>query len=314
MAKRALLIEFGAWGDRPTADAILRAMSLGNIDYYVLKPWRSPDELFHRTVTEFLHEWSRTGPGVLQQLEVVGRPWDRRAHEIRSLLTRNGVPHVFHTTDSSQGRRLLDEIGADGSEPVVVVHGGRVLVGPTNVELAAAYAVQTELDEARDVDVLIVGAGPAGLAAAVYAASEGLSTLTVEREAIGGQAGSSSLIRNYLGFSRGVSGAELAQRAYQQAWVLGARFLLMREVEALQWERDRYRIRISDGSEVTARAVILATGVAYRQLDIPSLDPLVGAGVFGIGAQVELALGGRLERCPVELAHAVHPHLVDRVG
>lgn len=288
-AKRALLIEFGDWGDRPTADAILRAMALGDIDYYVLKPWRSPDELFHRTVTEFLHEWSRTGPGVLQQIEVVGRLWSRRAHEIRSLLTRNGVPHVFHTTDSPQGRRLLDETaGADGSEPVVVVHGGRVLIGPTNVELASAYAVQTELDDARDVDVLIVGAGPAGLAAAVYAASEGLSTLVVEREAIGGQAGSSSLIRNYLGFSRGVSGAELAQRAYQQAWVLGTRFLLMREVEALHWGRDRHHVWISDGSEVTARTVILATGVAYRQLAIPSLDALVGAGVF-YGASVSEA-------------------------
>jgi thioredoxin reductase (NADPH) len=132
----------------------------------------------------------------------------------------------------------------------------------------------------RSVDVVVLGAGPAGLAAGVSASSEGLRTLVVEREAIGGQAGSSSLIRNYLGFSRGVSGAELAQRAYQQAWVLGTNFLLMRKVIAMRRDADRHVLSTTDGHKVRAAAVILATGVSYRRLGIPSLEALTGAGVF----------------------------------
>jgi thioredoxin reductase (NADPH) len=285
-AKRALLITWGAWGDRPTADAVLRAMALGHIDYYVLKPWQSPDELFHRTVTEFLHEWTRTHASQPREISIVAERWSPRAHELRSLLARNGVPHAFHPSDSAEGRRLLGEAGREEAKaPVVILLDGRVLVDPSNAELAGGYGVTTELDERRDFDVVVVGAGPAGLAAAVYASSEGLRTLTVERESIGGQAGSSSLIRNYLGFSRGVSGAELAQRAYQQAWVFGTSFLLMREVVALRAEGERHLVTISDGSEATARAVILAMGVSYRRLGIPALEALNGSGVF-YGASV----------------------------
>ncbi len=234
-AKRALLITWGAWGDRPTADAVLRAMALGHIDYYVLKPWQSPDELFHRTVTEFLHEWTRTHTSRPWEIAIVAERWSARAPELRSLLARNGVPHAFHPSDSAEGRRVLAEAGREKADvPVVVLLDGRVLVDPSNAELADGYGVTTELDERREFDIVVVGAGPAGLAAAVYASSEGLRTLAVERESIGGQAGSSSLIRNYLGFSRGVSGAELAQRAYQQAWVFGTSFLLMREVVGLR--------------------------------------------------------------------------------
>jgi thioredoxin reductase (NADPH) len=285
-AKRALLITWGAWGDRPTADAVLRAMALGHIDYYVLKPWQSPDELFHRTVTEFLHEWTRTHASLPREIAIVAERWSARAHELRSLLARNGVPHAFHPSDSAEGRRLLGEVGREKVElPVVVLLDGRVLVDPSNAEVAGGYGVTTELDERRDFDVVVVGAGPAGLAAAVYASSEGLRTLVVERESIGGQAGSSSLIRNYLGFSRGVSGAELAQRAYQQAWVFGTSFLLMREVVGLRAEGERYLVTISDGSVATARAVILAMGVSYRRLGIPALEALNGTGVF-YGASV----------------------------
>jgi thioredoxin reductase (NADPH) len=288
-AKRGLLIDWGAWGDRATADAILRAMALGHIDYYVLKPWASPDEFFHRTVTEFLHEWARTVKSTPQEVAVVGRRWAPRCHELRSLLARNGVPHVFYSSDSADGRRLLDECGQpDCREPVVKLLDGRVLVNPSNAELASAYGVNTHLGGRSDFDVVVVGAGPAGLAAAVYGSSEGLSTLVVERESIGGQAGSSSRIRNYLGFSRGVSGAELAQRAYQQAWVFGTSFLLMRKVVGLRPGGERHVVKLSDGTQATARAVILATGVSYRRLSIPALEPLNGAGVF-YGASVSEA-------------------------
>ncbi len=289
-AKRALLVEWGAWADRPTADAMLRAMARGSIDYYVIKPWRSPDEFFHRTVTEFLHEWSRSTGWSPQELVLVGARWSQRSHELRSLLTRSGAPHVFHPSDSPEGQRALAEVGKEGTEaPVAILMDGRVLVDPSNTELVCAYGLTTQLDhERREFDVVVVGAGPAGLAAAVYGSSEGLTTLVVERESIGGQAGSSSLIRNYLGFSRGLSGAELAQRAYQQAWVFGAEFLLMNEVTSLRTEDGRHVLMTSEGTEVTARAVVLAMGATYRRLGIPALEALNGAGVF-YGASVSEA-------------------------
>ena len=288
-AKRALLVKFGAWGHRDTADAMLGAMARGDIDYYVLKPWRRADEYFHRTITEFLQEWDRASSGAPQEVAVVCEWRSPRSHQLRQLLARNGVPHVVHDTDSPEGRRILAEADQEGTrEPVVVLAGGGVLVDPTNAELADAYGVSTSLEDRSDFDVVVVGAGPAGLAAAVYASSEGLDTLVVERESIGGQAGSSSKIRNYLGFARGVSGAELAQRAYQQAWIFGARFLHTRSVNALRPEGGRYALELSDGSQATATAVVLATGIAYRRLGIPELEALVGTGVF-YGASVSEA-------------------------
>jgi thioredoxin reductase (NADPH) len=288
-AKRALLVDFGAWGDRRTADAMLRAMARGRMDYYVLKPWRRADEYFHRTVTEFLHEWQRASSASPQEIAVVCERRSPRAHRLRDLLARNGVPHVVHETDSAEGRRMLAEVGQEGTrEPVVVLMGGGVLVDPTDAELADAYGVSTTLEDRSDFDVAVVGAGPAGLAAAVYASSEGLDTLVVERESIGGQAGSSSLIRNYLGFARGVSGSDLAQRAYQQAWIFGARFLHTREVTALHPGEGHHVLTLSDGSEARATAVVLATGISYRRLAIPELEALVGTGVF-YGASVSEA-------------------------
>jgi thioredoxin reductase (NADPH) len=288
-AKRALLVKFGAWGDRDTADAMLRAMARGNIDYYVLKPWRRADEYFHRTITEFLQEWERASSGAPQEVAIVCEWRSPRSHQLRQLLARNGVPHVAHDTDSPEGRRILAEADQEGTrKPVVVLEGGGLLVDPTNAELASAYGVSTTLDDRSDFDVVVVGAGPAGLAAAVYASSEGLDTLVVEREAIGGQAGSSSKIRNYLGFARGVSGAELAQRAYQQAWIFGARFLHTRSVTALRPEGGRHALELSDGSRATATAVVLATGIAYRRLGIADLEELTGTGVF-YGASVSEA-------------------------
>jgi thioredoxin reductase (NADPH) len=288
-AKRALLVNFGAWGDRQTADAMLRAMARGRMDYYVLKPWRRADEFFHRTVTEFLQEWDRASSASPQEVAVICERRSTRSHQLRDLLARNGVPHVVHDTDSAEGRRKLSEAGLRGTrDPVVLLLGGGVLVNPTNAELADSYGVSTTLEDRSDFDVVVVGAGPAGLAAAVYASSEGLDTLVVERESIGGQAGSSSRIRNYLGFARGVSGSELAQRAFQQAWIFGARFLHAREVTGLRPGAGRHVLTLSDGSEASAAAVVLATGISYRRLGISDLESLVGTGVF-YGASVSEA-------------------------
>jgi thioredoxin reductase (NADPH) len=294
-AKRGLLIEWGGWGDPDTAAAIFEAMALGRIDYYVLKPERSPDELFHRTIAEFLFEWARTESSVQGEIEMVAEPGAPRTHELHDLLGRNGVPYVCHAPDSEPGRALIAAAGReDAAEPIARLRDGSLLVGPSKVDLAAAFGVSTDLGERREFDVAIVGAGPAGLAAAVYASSEGMRALVVEREAIGGQAGSSSLIRNYLGFSRGVSGAELAQRAYQQAWVFGTSFVLMRDaVELVPGER-AHTLRIDGCEEVEAAAVVLALGVSYRRLDVPGMAELEGSGVFyGASATEAKALTGR---------------------
>jgi thioredoxin reductase (NADPH) len=281
-AKRALLIPWGGWADEETADAIRNAMALGHIDYYALKPWSTPDELFHRLVSEFLQEWRRQNAPGRRELTVVADPWSRRGAELRNQLARNGVPHAFHSGDSSEGAELLRTCGQEGaSVPVVILPDGTALVDPAAADLAQhGTRMPTELGEPGDLDVVIVGAGPAGLAAAVYASSEGLNALVVERDTIGGQAGSSTRIRNYLGFSRGLSGAELAQRAYQQAWVFGARFLLTREVVDIEVGDEHHTVSISGAPDVSARSVVLAMGVSYRRLDVPALAALEGMGVY----------------------------------
>ncbi|HEX6713894.1 MAG TPA: FAD-dependent oxidoreductase [Thermoleophilaceae bacterium] len=279
-AKRALLVDWGAWGDEATEQAIVRAMATGLIDHYVVKPWRSPDESFHRAITDFLQEWmSGIGP---QEIAVVGESWAPSSHAIRRLLERNGLAHVFHSADSDHGKLLLAECGLDETcLPVVQMLDGRVLVDPPPADLMRACGIDTTVSDGAEFDVVVIGAGPGGLAAAVYATSEGLSTLVVEREAVGGQAGSSSLIRNYLGFARGISGGELAMRAHQQAWAFGARFLRMREaVELRASGGGPHTVVIGDGTEVLANAVVLATGVTYRRLKMPELAELAGAGVF----------------------------------
>jgi thioredoxin reductase (NADPH) len=288
-AKRVLLIEWGAWRDRSTAAAVRAAMVEARVDYYASKPRSSRDEDFHRLVGELLQEWSRAQTG--SDATLIGHEGSPRVHELRTLLASSGIAYQFEERGSVAAQRLLAggaEEHRTASAPVLVVRDGRVFYDPSNAALGGAFGADTELGSERDFDVVVIGAGPAGLTAAVYAASEGLSTLVIDRAGIGGQAGTSSLIRNYLGFSRGISGGELAQRAYQQAWVFGARFALMREARALRRDNDAWAVALDGEDEATARAVVLATGISYRRLGVPALERLVGAGVF-YGASVSEA-------------------------
>jgi thioredoxin reductase (NADPH) len=290
-ARRALLI---SWGDQPSMEAVVEATVLGDLDAFVVKPGTPPDERFHQAITEQLGEWGRTNLSALEVVRVVGETWAPRSHELRELLGRNGVPFGFYPADGPDGQRLLEEAGAAGRAlPVVVMFDGRVLPDPSNTEVAEALGVTTRLGDGR-YDVTVIGAGPAGLAAAVYGASEGLSTIVLEPEAMGGQAGTSSLIRNYLGFPSGVSGGDLALRAYTQARSFGAEYVYGSPACGLRPEGPELVVIVADGSEVRSRAVVVATGVAYRRLGIPALDALTGAGVFyGAAASEAKAMKGR---------------------
>ncbi len=275
-ARRVLLI---TWGDQASAEPMQRATVLGDIDAYVVKPGTPPDEHFHRFVTEQLDEWGRSNLPGLEVVRVVGEEWAARSHELRELLGRNGIPFGFYSASSPDGQRVLEEARAAGKAlPAVVLFDGRILADPSNTEVGEALGVQTKPGGCYDVTV--IGAGPAGLAAAVYGASEGLSTVVLEPEAIGGQAGTSSLIRNYLGFPTGVSGGDLAVRAYTQASNFGAEYVYGNPATGLRPEGSELVVTVADGSEVRSRAVIVATGMAYRRLGIPALDALTGAGVF----------------------------------
>jgi thioredoxin reductase (NADPH) len=280
-AKRALLIPWGGWDDDETADVIRNAMALGYIDYYAIKPFSTPDEVFHRLVSELLQEWRRHNAPGRRELTIVADPRSARGYELRTQLARNGVPHAFHTPDSAEGMDFLRSCNQEGTDvPVVLLEDGTSLVDPRPEDVAQhATKMRTRIEHRGPYDVVIVGAGPAGLAAAVYAASEGLDALVLERgTGAGGQAGSSTRIRNYLGFSRGLSGAELMQRAYQQAWVFGATFVVTREVDDLR-AGDAGWVLSAGGDEVEARSVILAMGVSYRRLEVPALAALEGHGV-----------------------------------
>ena len=294
--RRGLLVEWGAWGDRDTADQVLTLMAQGQIDYYVIRPWHSPDEYFHRTITEFLSEWDRSVGLRPREVSVLGDPAAPRSHEVRRLLAHNGIPHRFVPSTEPEAGELLEGAGlAPGASIVVLLHDGRALVDPTNAELAAAYGLAVDVPENAAFDLVVIGAGPAGLAAAVYASSEGLRTLVVERESIGGQAGSSSLIRNYLGFARGVSGAELAQRAYQQAWVFGCSFAHSRAAVSLDRDAAGFVVGIEPGRTVHASSVVLATGVSYRRLGVAELLPYESSGLYyGASAfEAKAVQGGR---------------------
>ena len=277
-AKRGLLLR---WGENHTAgEEIMRVITLGHADYFIVKPTTSPDERFHRAITEFLDEWWRIRGTPFEAVRVVGDERSPRSHEICDLLQRHDHPYGFYASGSAAARSILAEFGIDVDDrPVVICADGRVLVDPSNVDVAEAIGARTRPGTGI-YDVIVVGAGPAGLAAAVSAASEGLRTALLERVAFGGQAGTSSMIRNYLGFPRGISGAELAARAIDQAMLFGTEMIYGYAAVSLTDDGDLVVIGLSDGSEVTARSVIIATGVSYRTLDVPTLESFNGAGVF----------------------------------
>ena len=278
-AKRGLLIPWGGWGDRATGEAIHDAMAHGRIDYYVLRPAGAPDEVFHQAVSSFLLEWSRSQRTAPHTIHVIGESWSGRAYELRDILERCAMPHAFCLADSEKGRELLASVDGEPSLPLMILPDGRLLADPSDAEVGSAGGAAVDLRRS-EFDVVIVGCGPAGLSAAVYGASEGFSSLVVDEGGLGGQATSSSLIRNYLGFPRGVSGGRLAEQAYEQAWVLGANFAFMQCAIGLERGRDRLHVTLSEHGSVAARAVILATGATYRRLGVPELEELNGAGVF----------------------------------
>jgi len=252
----------------------------------VFRPARSPDEVFHQSVSNFLLEWTHARRISAKTVHIVGESWAGRAFELRQVLGRCAVPHAFLLADSPDGRARIEQQGERCELPLVVLPDGSVLEDPTNIELAQATGGSIDAAE-TEFDIVIVGAGPAGLSAAVYGASEGLSTLVVDNGGIGGQATSSSLIRNYLGFPRGISGRGLAESAYEQAWIFGAKFAFIQDAVSLRRDAGVLRVGLSGGSEVRARAVVLATGATYRRLGIPEIEELTGAGVFYGGPTVE---------------------------
>jgi thioredoxin reductase (NADPH) len=276
-AKRVLLEHRGEW---TSGEPVVRAMTLGQTDYVLFWPWRPLEQFLYLPVSEFLAGWEKSRAPTTEAIRVVGRRWAARSHELRETLARTGIPYGFYDDDSPDGRRLLEHADQDGSRlPVVLFRSGLVLVDPTHAELTAALGMRTT-PAAGGCDILIVGAGPAGLAAAVYAASEGFSAQVLEPAVPGGQAGTSSQIRNYLGFPHGLSGDELAQRAVHQAWLFGADLVLSQAATGLRASGPDRLVRLSDGGEITTRTVILATGVAWRRLGVPALEALNGAGVF----------------------------------
>jgi thioredoxin reductase (NADPH) len=292
-ARRGLLI---TWGDMAAPAPFLEAAALGWLEFYLIKPAWSPDEQFHRVVTGSLEEWWREQGGRSERamVTVIGDEHSARVHELRDVLTRGNAPFGFHPSDSPEGQAALRRLGvSEPAGPVVSLSTGVVLVDPANVEIAEALGLDVR-PAGQVYDVVIVGAGPAGLAAAVYAASEGLRTALLEREAFGGQAGTSSRIRNYLGFPDGVSGTELAQRAYQQAWVFGTHLVYGNPATSLANDRDLLVVGLQDGSQAQARSVVIATGVSYRRLGIAELEALAGTGVFyGAGTIEAQAVAGK---------------------
>jgi thioredoxin reductase (NADPH) len=294
--QRALLV--GAW-DRPMQGSVLRAATLGVIDCWLVKPTAvGLIEEFHHSVAAALYSWSRLNRP-FEWVRMVGAAWSPQSYVIRDLLARNRVPFGFYDAASEDGQRVLDEVGASADRlPVLVIGEGEVLVQPSFATLASALGGQTR-PRSASYDVVVIGAGPAGLAAAVYAASEGLSTLVVEREAIGGQAGTSSLIRNYLGFPLGISGAELALRAFHQAILFGVEFVFANRVVGLAPDRDELVIALSDGGEAHGRSVVIACGVNYRRLGIPELERRIGAGVYYGAATTEAEAMTGLDVCVV---------------
>ncbi|WP_407284883.1 FAD-dependent oxidoreductase [Streptomyces sp. BP-8] len=282
-ARRVLLT---AYAD---TNAAIDAINVVDLDHYLLKPWEPPEEKLYPVLDDLLQAWRATDHRPVAVTKVVGHRWSARSSAVREFLARNQVPYRWYSSDDPEGRRLLCAAGQEGLRlPLVITPDGTALIEPEDRELAARVGLATT--PATDFyDLVIIGGGPAGLGAAVYGASEGLRTVLVERSATGGQAGQSSRIENYLGFPDGVSGAQLTDRARRQAAKFGAEILTAREVTGLEINGASRVVRFSDGSAVAAHAVILATGVSYRQLDAPQVAELTGCGVFYGSALTEAA-------------------------
>jgi thioredoxin reductase (NADPH) len=289
LAKRVLLVE----RDYSARSPVVEAMTLGEADYHITKPWLLEQDLY-RVISEFLAEWAKDQEAGFELFRLYGRTQDPGTYELRELLTRFNVPFHFHPVDSERGRRLLESKGLDAARlPVLVRHDDYTMVQPTRAQLidAVGGSVSSDVDEC---DVVIAGAGPAGLTAAVYAASEGLQTVVLEETVSGGQAGSSPMIRNYPGFPHGISGHELTRRTCEQAWMFGAHMVFSQPAAALECRGHARVVHLTDGHQIAARAVIVATGIAWRRLGVPRLEALVGSGVFyGAAGSETRAMEGR---------------------
>jgi thioredoxin reductase (NADPH) len=285
-AKRVLLT---AYAD---TNAAIDAINIVDLDYYLLKPWDPPEEKLYPAVDDLLKAWRREDRKPVREPKVIGHRWSAPSSRLRDFLARNQVPYRWYSSDEPEGQRLLEAAGADGRElPVLITTDGEALVAPSQGAVAARVGLATTPE--RDFyDIVVVGGGPAGLGAAVYGASEGLRTLLVEKFATGGQAGQSSRIENYLGFPDGLSGGQLTDRARRQAVKFGAELLTTREVTALEVNGPARTVRLSDGSAIDAKAIILATGVSYRQLNAPGCQDMTGCGVY-YGAALSEAEGCR---------------------
>jgi thioredoxin reductase (NADPH) len=281
-AKRVLLT---AYAD---TDAAIRAINDVDLDHYLLKPWDPPEELLYPVLDELLESWRRTARAPFDGLTLLGHQWSAETQELKEFLARNQVPYRHLQGEEASAIRRAAELEDDAQLPATVFADGTVLSRPSLREVAGKCGLATTAGSPF-YDVVVVGAGPAGLGAAVYAASEGLRTLLVERTATGGQAGQSSRIENYLGFPNGVSGAELAQRARDQAVRFGVEVLTASEVTAITPNGDGRALRFADGSQVTAHAVVLATGVSWTMLPARGAEEFAGRGVYYGAAAHEAA-------------------------
>lgn len=288
-AQRALLLGWGRLGLPATGQTILEGIAGGCLDRYLVRPAPAPDERFHQAVSSFLLAWADERHRAPHTIEVVGETWSGRAYELRTVLERCALPHRFHLADSAEGRAVLARARPPRRLPLLLMPDGTVLEDPSDADIARGSG--TEIDASgEEHDLVIVGCGPAGLSAGVYGASEGLRTLIVDSGSIGGQATFSASIRNYLGFPTGITGGELARRAYEQAWVFGAQFAFMQTVTSLTPAGATTVLGIDSGGRVAGRTVLLATGARYRRLGVPALEALTGAGVYYGAAAAEAPL------------------------
>src|SRR5215472_10346539 len=273
-ARRVLLT---AYAD---TNAAIDAINVADVDHYLLKPWDPPEEKLYPVIDDLLRAWRKDERKPVREIKVVGHRWSAPSSQLRDFLARNQVPYRWYSVDDPEGQRLLEAAGADGRDlPVLITVDGEALVAPLQSEVATRVGLATTPE--RDFyDLVVVGGGPAGLGAAVYGASEGLKTLLVEKFATGGQAGQSSRIENYLGFPDGLSGSQLTDRARRQAVKFGAELLTTSEVTGLEVNGAARTVRLNDGSAIDAKAVILATGVSYRQLSAPGCDRMQGCGIY----------------------------------